>query len=277
MSLAVVLGGGGSAALGWHTGVLAGLADARVELPAAATLIGTSAGAIIAIRLATDPSAEHRLSQYRTVLSDPPARAPEADYAAVSHSWAEAVAGAGSAEQARSRIGALALAATTISPARRRQEIAELVPRTDWPATELRITAVSAQTGRLRIFRAADGVALLDAVGASCAVPGVWPPVWIGGEAYVDGAVRSPLNLSVAAGHQQVLVLAPMAGPAGLDRELAALTGAQQCVIAADAMASTAFGTNPLDPAVAAAAARAGYRQGSAAADEVRRLLSGAS
>lgn len=277
MNLAVVLGGGGSAALGWHTGVLAGLADADVELPSTATLIGTSAGAIMAIRLATDPSAEHWRSQYRSVLSGPLARAPEADYAAVSQSWTEAVAGARSAEAARARIGSLALAASTVPAARRRQEIAELVPRTDWPATDLRITAVSAQTGRLRIFQAAEGVALLDAVGASCAVPGVWPPVWIGDEAYIDGAVRSPLNLTAAAGHQRVLVLAPLAGPAGLARELAALDGAQQAVIAADAAASSAFGPNPLDPAVAPAAARAGYRQGRAAAAEVRQLLSVAS
>ena len=35
---------------------------------------------------------------------------------------------------------------------------------------------------------------LVDAVAASCAVPGVWPPVTIGGRRYVDGGVRSSDN-----------------------------------------------------------------------------------
>jgi predicted acylesterase/phospholipase RssA len=32
-----------------------------------------------------------------------------------------------------------------------------------------------------------SGVSLVDAVAASCAVPGIWPPVTIAGRRYMDG------------------------------------------------------------------------------------------
>ena len=50
MTIAVVLGAGGSAALGWQTGVLAGLADQGVDIPPGVRVVGTSAGALLAGR-----------------------------------------------------------------------------------------------------------------------------------------------------------------------------------------------------------------------------------
>ena len=50
------------------------------------------------------------------------------------------------------------------------------------------------------VFDAASDVRLLDAVGASCAVPGIWPPVTINGRRYIDGGIRSAANADLAAG-----------------------------------------------------------------------------
>jgi len=274
MTLAVVLGGGGSAALGWEFGVLAGLAEAGVELSAPMTLVGTSAGALVAVRLSRYRSLAGWPSEYERFLSAPVARAPEVDFAALNRSWSQAVIGADSPQEARRRIGELALAARTMPVEQRRDELAALLPATEWPEADLRITAVSARTGSLRVFTAADGVPLIDAVGASCAVPGVWPVVMIEGEPFMDGAVRSPVNVSIAREHDQVLVLAPMPGPGGLERELAALNPtSRRYLISADATALTEFGLNPLDPLVGAASARTGHRQGRLAAAELRRQL----
>ena len=55
------------------------------------------------------------------------------------------------------------------------------------------------------------------AVAASCAVPGYFAPVQIGGRSYIDGGVHSPTNAAVlrGAGLDLVIVVSPMSGPAG--------------------------------------------------------------
>ncbi|HEY2193239.1 MAG TPA: patatin-like phospholipase family protein [Actinomycetospora sp.] len=65
------------------------------------------------------------------------------------------------------------------------------LPVHEWPHVPLRITAVDAHTGEVAVFDGHTGVALDDAVTASCAVPGVWPVVPIGDRVYIDGGVAS--------------------------------------------------------------------------------------
>ena len=82
--------------------------------------------------------------------------------------------------RARARIGHWALAARTMPEASRRKVIEARLPSGNWPAKTLKVTAVDARTGELVVFDSAGDAGLVDAVGASCAVPGVWPPVTIG-------------------------------------------------------------------------------------------------
>jgi predicted acylesterase/phospholipase RssA len=56
----------------------------------------------------------------------------------------------------------------------------------------------------------ASGVALVDAVAASCAVPGIWPPVTIAERRYMDGGVRSTTNADLARGSDRILILNPI-------------------------------------------------------------------
>ena len=49
---------------------------------------------------------------------------------------------------------------------------------------------------------------LADAVAASCAIPGFYHPVTIGGRRYVDGGIHSPSNLDLLASEQLDLVVA---------------------------------------------------------------------
>jgi NTE family protein len=103
------------------------------------------------------------------------------------------------------------------------EPLAELIVRAQrgrpwpvWPA--LRIVAMDFDTGRRIVFgQSMSRVAPLPrAVIASCAAPGFFPPVEIHGRRYVDGGAVSMTNLDVLAGAglEEVLVLAPMAGPA---------------------------------------------------------------
>ena len=128
------------------------------------------------------------------------------------------------------------------------------------------------------MFDGDGGVSLVDAVGASCAVPGVWPPVTIGARRFVDGGMRSTVNADLAAGARRVLVLAPTSAAFGpmprLSAQVAELRagGARVVVVTPDAAARAAIGRNVLDPARRAGAARAGRAQAAVVADEVSAL-----
>jgi NTE family protein len=107
----------------------------------------------------------------------------------------------------------------------------------------------------------------------------VFPPVSIDGRRYMDGGTRSPTNADLAAGHDTVLVVAPLANPGmgplmpGLASELASLGPATRAeVITPDDAALAAIGPNVLDPAMRAGAARAGLAQGERAAARVMAL-----
>jgi predicted acylesterase/phospholipase RssA len=54
---------------------------------------------------------------------------------------------------------------------------------------------------------------LADIVAASSAVPGLFRPARIGTASYVDGGVRSVVSADLAAPAQQLLIVAPLAGP----------------------------------------------------------------
>jgi NTE family protein len=273
MTFAVVLGGGGSAGVAWEVGVLLGLAEAGLDVTAADLLVGTSAGSIVSAQLSSDLGIEAMYERVRQPVNLPPM---ELDFAAITLGWATAAEGATSADEARAQIGAQAMAADTMTPEKRRGQIAALLPEHTWPTRPIAVTAVSAMTGKFAVFTRESGVDFVAAVGASCAVPGVWPCVQIGDEYFMDGAVRSPTNTSVALGYSHVLVLAPLLPVlgGGIEREVRQLGPDTVCeVIAADDGANTAFGPNPLDANTGPAAAIEGLRQGREAAERARPIF----
>lgn len=116
---------------------------------------------------------------------------------------------------------------------------------------------------------------IVDAVAASCAVPGVWPPVTIGGSRYIDGGIWSLTNSDLATGCDLVVVLAPLPDQA-MDAELAGLgPGVQSVVNTAVEASIAAFGTDVLDPTVREPSARAGMAQGLHEAERIAPLLAG--
>jgi NTE family protein len=149
----------------------------------------------------------------------------------------------------------------------RRNVIAQRLPAHDWPDRELRVTAIDAATGELVVFGRDSGVDLIDAVAASCAVPGAWPPVTIGDRRYMDGGIGSTINLEIADDCAEAVVLvpagesAPSAFGAGPAVEINGFHGAALGVFADDESLA-AFGPNPLDPNCRPACARAGRAQG---------------
>jgi NTE family protein len=269
---ALVLGGGGVTGIAWEVGILAGLAEVGVDLSTADVVVGTSAGSVVAVLVRTDLPLEEL---YARQLAD--ARGEIADRLGrrAMVGWAWASIRSRDSRSAGARIGRLALTARTMPEAERRAVIESRLPVREWPTGRLVITAVHAATGEFAMFDRDSGVPLVDAVAASCAVPGVWPPVTIDGHRYIDGGVRSPTNVDIVAGCERVVVIAPIARGGGavpsLARQVRALgpdTGV--AVVTPDRAARRAFGRNLLDPARRAPAARAGRSQAAAVGEAVR-------
>ena len=275
---ALVLGGGGLTGIGWEIGMLAGLAEAGVDLAGADLVIGTSAGSIVGAHLAARSSTPEEL--YTRQLAAPERRPGARMGAAAMARFVTIAVRSRSTASFGLRMGRLALSARTVPEAEQRAAIARTLESADWPARPLMITAVDAATGERHTFDGTCGVSLVDAVTASCAVPGVFPPVTLDGKRWIDGGVHSTANADLAAGYGRVVVIAPMAvsgGPIAGPRsqgEALSRQGARVCVVTPDREARAAFGRNVLDPAKRADAARAGRRQSAVHAEEIRRVWS---
>jgi NTE family protein len=279
---ALVLAGGGVAGIAWELGVLRGIADEDPQLPArliaADLIIGTSAGSSVGAQITSGtPLADLYDAQLRTETAEIEV---DVDFEDMLRRYAAAIGGPDDADEApdpiemRRRLGALALATPTIAEPVRLAAIAARLPRPQWPERPLLIPAVDAVTGETVVFNRESGVDLVDAVAASCAVPGVWPPVTIGERRFIDGGVRSGTNADLAAGADRILVVEPAPAdvpqPLGnLDDEIEALRPGEAYVIWADQASVDAFGTNPLSPATRGPAARAGRAVGRAQAKAV--------
>jgi NTE family protein len=267
---ALVLGGGGVAGIAWETGVLQGIADesaatARALLDSG-VLVGTSAGSAVVVQIGSGLSLEDLFA--RQVREASAEIDPAVGVDAVTELFLDALSQPdATAAQKRQRIGAVALATETVAEPVRRQVIAQRLPTHAWPDRVLRVTAIDIATGELVVFDRDSGVGLVDAVAASCAVPGAWPPVTIGDRRFMDGGIGSTINLDVADDCDVAVVLVPAgvsapspfgAGPAA---EIAAFGGVALGLFADDESLA-AFGSNPLDPRCRIGSAEAGRAQG---------------
>jgi NTE family protein len=281
---ALVLGGGGVAGVGWELGILIGLHDTGVDVRGADVIIGTSAGSVVGAQIASGTDLDSLFASQLTPVEQSKERMVAFDPVQMMEAFSQAIAGAGPDIKAiRARIGVYALTAPTVSEAERRVIIEARLPVQTWPQRSLLIVAVDTETGEEYIIDRESGVSLADAVAASCAVPGMWPPVTIAGHRYMDGGVRSATNADLARGYDRILILNPLGANAnylgaGTAEEAAALEreGSQVLVIAPDAASATAIGLNPLDPATREPSALAGRTQGRVVAVQVAALWSDA-
>jgi NTE family protein len=280
----LVCGGGGVWGVAWMTGLIAGLADAGLDVRRAAAFIGTSAGSVIAAQMSSPLATEDLFARQTDPARQPREPGPPHSsmagmMALMQRKWRDE----------RERLEATrqcALAAETMSVAERRGNIVERLglPADVWPEAPVSITAVDLETLEPCVFTRESGVSLVDAVSASCSVPGVWPPAVVNGRRYLDGGVwRTAENAHLAAGAAAVLILSPMGrvaltalgGGEGLAADVARLEagGARVAVIAADEAAIRAMAPNPLDAATRKPAAEAGRLQGRREVAEAARVF----
>ena len=277
---ALVLGGGGVTGIAWEIGVLAGLADAGLDLLSADLVVGTSAGSVVGAQVAGGADPQTLFDrQLEPPTSERAARMTRATLARFGWSMLRA---RGDDEQFRRRIGALALAAekagATPSEQERLRVIGSRLLSVEWPQRRLLVTAVDAHTGQFRTFDRDSGVPLVTAVAASCAVPGVYPPVTVDGQRYMDGGMRSSTNADLAQGYERVVVLAPIprgVGPmGGVDAQVTGMV-ARVAVVSPDPGSRAAIGRNVLDPAARTPSARAGRAQAATAVERIADVWNG--
>lgn len=267
---ALVLGGGGVAGISWITGLLAGLADAGQDVTGADVVIGTSAGANVAAQLGSGLPLDELFARQ----VDPALQSRElmavVDWEKFAADIEPYTAGASTQAEHLISLGRFALDADTVPEPERVAVIESRLPSRDWAVRPTRLTAVDCVSGELTVFDAASGVSLVEAVAASSAVPGIWPPVTIEGRRYMDGGVRSADNADLAEGAARVVVISPL----GLDSPLPTFMplrevlaglkegGAAVTLISPDEASVAAIGTNALDPGTRMPAATAGREQG---------------
>lgn len=224
----LVLGAGGVLGAAWTIGALAALQETRgIDPREAEVLVGTSAGSVLAAFLGCGVGVDVLLDHQRGVLHPD---APEISYDPDTDSGGALPPlprpGIGSARGVLSSalrpwkvtpMGAL----STVLPQGRGSlaPVGSLVdavcPRGAWAAhPQTWIVAMNYDSGR-RVAFGRDGAphaALRDAVMASCAIPGWYAPVGIGGRRYVDGGACSPTSLDLVGplGLDEVVVLSPM-------------------------------------------------------------------
>ncbi|SDJ26819.1 NTE family protein [Frankineae bacterium MT45] len=285
---ALVLGGGGSAGNAWLIGVLAGLLDAGLDVTEPDLIIGTSAGATAAAQLSGATSTQ----LFEAILTAPvpqqrgpgrPGGAPVGPAADHMERSGRIIAAATDAADMRRRMGAAALELDASSDgsaqARWRSTVAARLPSPHWPQRRLLVTAVDAVTGEPLVFDRDCGVDLVDAVAASTSNGFGVPPYSIGARRYLDGGYRRNENADLAAGYRRVLVLSPFGGrtrhPLEWGMQLSAQVdelragGSTVETIAPDSRSLEAFGSNMMDLSARAPAARAGFDQGRALAEQL--------
>jgi NTE family protein len=231
MMVALVLGAGGVLGGAYHAGTLAALEHSGWDPASADLIVGTSAGALAGAALRAGLSGRDQLNRLlgrplsvqgarlvaRAELGEPgevrvptapaPRRRGPANPALVARAWLPF----GGVRPGVALAGAMPPG--SISTEMISEPIDRLLP--SWPERPLWVCAVRLADGALVVAGRDDVQASVgEAVAASCAVPGLFAPVRLGGRLHVDGGAHSPTNADVVAGlgYDLVVVVSPMSG-----------------------------------------------------------------
>jgi NTE family protein len=224
----LVLGAGGVLGSAWTTGALCALEEVDGFDPRTAeVIVGTSAGAVLAALLGAGVSTADLRDHQRGLrvegweLEDDPGAGvgvplptrPRLSIGSRSLLWRTARHPCRVTPMA-AMSAVMPLGTGSLAPVRRL--VSSVTPAGPWsPHPGVWVVAMDYDTGKRVAFGrpGAPSAPLPDAVAASCAIPGWYAPVVIGGQRYVDGGACSATSVDLLAGLglDEVYVLAPMA------------------------------------------------------------------
>lgn len=232
VKLGLVLGAGGVVGMQYHAGTLHALAEVGGLDPVPAdVIVGTSAGSVMAALLRTGwtPADLWAFAQGTHPLV---AELDEAERERRRQS-VFTPRFSGPIDLARRTVGSAYVLARTawrvpappvpgflargfpggLFDSGAREQLAEVLPEA-WPERATWLVAVDLRTGQRVPLgkRGAPPLTLREGVRASCAIPGIYPPVRMGGRTLVDGGAHSTTNLDLLrrSGCGLVVAVAPM-------------------------------------------------------------------
>ena len=234
MKRGLVLGGGGLIGMGYHAGALKALEEWGVDVSDQEVLVGTSAGSVMASYIGagwtpTDfyeyahgrhqkaPKHEEQRDEVRRIFTplwqsgSERARRTIGSFFAAAASRGYWAKGSGSRVPGKSwrQMFPAGMYSTDETLERLQDDLPD-----EWPRDELLICAVELYSGKRVVFgdEGAPPAPLPWAVLASTAIPGVFPPVAIGGRRYVDGGAYSATSLDLAVEHgcESIICVAPL-------------------------------------------------------------------
>ena len=231
MRRGLVLGAGGALGAAWTVGALKALADLEGYDPSAVdVVVGTSAGSVTAALLGCGVTVDELadrldVNELPSVAGTGPVNPFDVHGALAAIPRPALLPGnlrLAARTMTRARHHTMMTIAAGLAPRGRgtleplADMIADAQGEADWPTKPATwIVAMDYDSGRRVVFgRDGAPVATLpEAVVASSAAPGFFPPTAIGGRRYVDGGAVSVTNADVLIGQglDEVFVLAPMA------------------------------------------------------------------
>lgn len=235
ISVALVLGGGGTIAYAWHAGVLQALhSEAGWDARAANLIIGTSCGAVagLALRSGLSPSdmyatqtgqmcsgagqkvLEPLNTEYEPQRKDCAGQSILAQWAPQAPMLTARALLRPPFQPLHALVGLLPTSKHKYTTETLYKRMSEVHPG-QWPADRFWVPAVQMESGR-RVVLGRDDVptSVARAVQASCANPFAHEPVAIGEHRYLNGSLHSPTNADLAAplGFDLVIVSSVMSG-----------------------------------------------------------------
>lgn len=226
----LALGGGAARGLA-HLGVIKALRDDDIPID---IITGTSIGAIVATAYGADPTIEGTIKKVAEYLDS-----PDFDKTRLELLKESAQQPSGYFEQIRTYLKTgLFFAASIrhssfISEETFRKNLEFILPSgriEDFPV-KTGLVSMNLDTAREEISTSGE---VIEKVMASCAIPGIFPPVVMNGESYVDGSWINPVPVSAARRLGAKFVIAVDVAPA-LNRSKKNLSGFDISLKAAEA------------------------------------------
>ena len=201
---AIVLGGGGSLAIGWELGYLLTLSNQGIDVRHADLMIGTSGGAQAATGLTSDKSFDVIYDEQIAPKSNetPPVK----DMSGIFERYAQIQEHSKSPKEWIENYSVYALEDHKFNESVHITRLEHRIKGIEWPSN-LMITAINARKAERVALTSDSQVNLHRAMASSGSLPGVWPATTIEGDKHFDGGCHSMENADLAKGAKKVLIL----------------------------------------------------------------------
>ncbi len=206
LNRALVLGGGGSYAIGWELGYLSGLSQEGIDVRNLDLVIGTSGGAQAATAITSNQNWDEIFQQQ--IAPKPNEEPPHQDMVSVIEKYSEIAKKSKNPKEWLENYSKFALETNKFDESVHLNRLKDRIKVNRWP-NNLIITAIDAQKSERVTFTSESNADIYKAMEASGSLPGVWPATTIDGNKYYDGGCHSMDNADLAKGAKKVLVLAP--------------------------------------------------------------------